>query len=239
MARNNRDEFSPKTVVQIAKRAGYLCSYPTCRAPTVGATSDGDGEINQKGIDHYNNVINYCLEQGIEPWLTLYHWDLPQKLEKRGGWTNRQMVDWFTNYATICAQHFGDRVKHWLVMNEPSAFVGAGYFLGIHAPGRIGLGNFLPAIHHAILAMVAGGKTTVDTNVSVLFLETLWAGVSVRNFQAFGLNAQCTIKNKFRFGYAFELPTNSLSGTAKGTHELMLSLDLEFGDRQFALRRYF
>jgi hypothetical protein len=67
----------------------------------------------------------------------------------------------------------------------------------------------------------------------------LWAGVSIRNFQALGLNAQCTIKNKFRFGYAFELPTNSLYGSAKGTHELMLSVDLELGDKQFALRRYF
>ncbi len=91
----------------------------------------------------------------------------------------------------------------------------------------------------ALIRMVAGGPTTVDANVSVLFLETLWAGVSVRNFQAFGLNAQFTIKNKFRFGYAYELPTNSLYGTAKGTHELMVSLDLELGDGQFALRRYF
>jgi beta-glucosidase len=119
---------------------------------------DGEGAINQKGIDYYNNVINYCLEQGIEPWITLYHWDLPQALEVQGGWTNRRIVDWFTNFTAICAQNFGDRVKHWIVMNEPGAFAGAGYFLGIHAPGRTGLRNFLPAIHHAVLGMVASAK---------------------------------------------------------------------------------
>jgi beta-glucosidase len=119
---------------------------------------DGDGKVNQAGIDHYNNVINYCLQQGVEPWLTIYHWDLPQALETQGGWANRKIIDWFVNYTTICAQHFGDRVKHWMVMNEPGVFTGAGYFLGLHAPGRTGLRNFLPAVHHTVLSLVAGAK---------------------------------------------------------------------------------
>ncbi|HVW96742.1 MAG TPA: GH1 family beta-glucosidase [Mucilaginibacter sp.] len=119
---------------------------------------DGDGEINQPGIDFYNDVINYCLEKGVEPWVTIYHWDLPQALEAKGGWTNREIVAWFSRFATICAQQFGDRVKHWMVMNEPGVFTGAGYFLGIHAPGRTGLKNFLPAIHHAVLCIAAGGR---------------------------------------------------------------------------------
>ncbi|GAA4914231.1 GH1 family beta-glucosidase [Mucilaginibacter defluvii] len=119
---------------------------------------NGTGTINQQGIDHYNQVINYCLHVGVEPWVTLYHWDLPQALEDKGGWTNREVVDWFSAYVNICAENFGDRVKYWMVMNEPAVFTGAGYFLGIHAPGRTGLGNFLPAIHHAVLAIVAGAK---------------------------------------------------------------------------------
>lgn len=119
---------------------------------------NGDGEINQQGIDYYNGVIDYCMEQGIEPWVTLYHWDLPQKLEQQGGWTNRKIIDWFTNFTTVCAQNFGDRVKHWMVMNEPAVFTGAGYFLGIHAPGRTGLRNFLPAIHHVVLSIVSSAK---------------------------------------------------------------------------------
>jgi beta-glucosidase len=119
---------------------------------------NGTGEINQAGVDYYNRVIDYCLTQGVEPWLTLYHWDLPHALEVQGGWTNRSVIDWFANYVTICADAFGDRVKHWMVMNEPSVFTGAGYFLGIHAPGRKGLKNFLPAIHHATLCITNGGK---------------------------------------------------------------------------------
>jgi len=119
---------------------------------------DGTGKINQAGIDYYNRVIDYCFEQGVEPWLTLYHWDLPHKLEQQGGWTNRAIVNWFTEYVTVCANAFGDRVKHWMVMNEPAVFTGAGYFFGIHAPGRTGIKSFLPAIHHAVLCMAAGGR---------------------------------------------------------------------------------
>lgn len=118
----------------------------------------GTGEINQAGIDFYNRVIDYCISKGVEPWLTIYHWDLPQALEAKGGWTNREIVGWFINFTNICAQNFGDRVKHWMVMNEPGVFTGAGYFLGIHAPGRTGLRNFLPAIHHAVLCMSEGGR---------------------------------------------------------------------------------
>ncbi|RFZ86058.1 beta-glucosidase [Mucilaginibacter terrenus] len=119
----------------------------------------GEGEVNQAGIDHYHKVIDYCLELGIEPWITIYHWDLPQALEDKGGWTNRDIVGWFTRYVEICAQAFGTKVKHWMVMNEPAVFTGAGYFLGIHAPGRMGLRNFLPAVHHVVLSIVAGAKT--------------------------------------------------------------------------------
>ncbi|MCD0488305.1 beta-glucosidase [Pedobacter sp. MC2016-14] len=118
----------------------------------------GTGAVNQQGIDFYNRVIDLCLQNNIEPWVTLYHWDLPHELELKGGWTNRTIVSWFSDYTKVCAQHFGDRVKNWIVMNEPMVFTGAGYFLGIHAPGRKGLKNFLPAIHHAVLCMAEGGR---------------------------------------------------------------------------------
>ena len=119
---------------------------------------EGTGDINQAGIDYYNRVIDYCIKQGVEPWVTLYHWDLPHALELKGGWTNRDVIEWFTAFVAVCAKNFGDRVKNWMIMNEPSVFTGAGYFLGIHAPGRKGLSNFLPAVHHAILCMAAGGR---------------------------------------------------------------------------------
>lgn len=118
----------------------------------------GQRPVNQKGVDFYNRVIDECLELGIEPWVTLYHWDLPHALELKGGWRNREIVSWFSDYVSTCVLHFGDRVKNWMVMNEPMAFVGAGYFLGLHAPGKKGLKNFLPAVHHAVLCMSEGGR---------------------------------------------------------------------------------
>lgn len=114
--------------------------------------------INQAGIDYYNKIIDSLLSSGIEPWITLYHWDLPHKLEVKGGWTNRESVSWFKEYVEVCVQYFGDRVKNWMVINEPSVFTGAGYFLGIHAPGKKGITNYLKAMHHVTLATSAGAK---------------------------------------------------------------------------------
>jgi len=119
---------------------------------------EGRGRINEKGIDYYNCLIDFCLEQQIEPWITLYHWDLPQALEQQGGWTNRDVIHWFSDYAELCMKKFSDRVRYWMVLNEPAVFTGAGYFLGLHAPGRKGLSSFLPAVHHAALAQGMGGR---------------------------------------------------------------------------------
>jgi len=124
---------------------------------------DGTSAVNPDGIDFYNRVIDFCLELGIEPWITLYHWDLPYELEKKGGWTNREIVNWFNNYVEICAIYFGDRVKHWIILNEPMVFTGVGYFLGKHAPGKKGLSNFLAAAHHAALCQADGGRLIRST----------------------------------------------------------------------------
>ncbi|MDP4131190.1 MAG: GH1 family beta-glucosidase [Bacteroidota bacterium] len=118
----------------------------------------GSGPVNQKGIDFYNRLINLCLELDIQPWITLYHWDLPDTLEKKGGWTNREIIHWFSDYVACCIERFGDRVKHWIVLNEPMVFTGAGYFLGVHAPGKKGLSNFLSAAHHAAICQAEGGR---------------------------------------------------------------------------------
>ncbi len=118
----------------------------------------GTGMINQAGLAYYHKVIDHCIQLGIEPWVTLYHWDLPYVLEQKGGWTNREVVKWFEEFVEVCANNFGNEVKNWIVMNEPVVFTGAGYFLGIHAPGRRGMKNFLPAIHHTTLAIAAGAR---------------------------------------------------------------------------------
>lgn len=134
---------------------------------------NGTGQINQEGINYYSKVIDYCLALGIEPWVTLYHWDLPHALQLKGGWCNREVVKWFEEFVNICALNFGDRVKNWMVMNEPVVFTGAGYFLGLHAPGKKGIKNFLPAIHYVTLSIVAGAKILrklVDgANIGVTF----------------------------------------------------------------------
>jgi len=119
---------------------------------------NGTGPANPKGIEFYNKIIDFCLDLGIEPWITLYHWDLPFELEKKGGWTNRQIINWFSEYVHLCIKTFGNRVKHWIILNEPMVFTGAGYFLGIHAPGKKGLTNFLAAAHHAALCQAEGGR---------------------------------------------------------------------------------
>lgn len=119
---------------------------------------DGTGKINEKGVDFYNRMLDTCLNLGIEPWAMLYHWDLPQKLEDKGGWTNRDIVGWFMDYADLCSRRFGDRLKHWMVLNEPASFTTLGYLIGIHAPSRIGFGNYLSSVHHACLCQAEGGR---------------------------------------------------------------------------------
>ncbi|MEJ5264617.1 MAG: GH1 family beta-glucosidase [Bacteroidales bacterium] len=119
---------------------------------------EGMTTVNTKALDFYQRVIDTCLNDGLTPWVTLYHWDLPQALENKGGWLNRNIVDWFTEYAYLCGKAFGDRVKHWIVLNEPLSFTLFGYGIGIHAPGKIGLDNFFRAAHHATLAQAEGGR---------------------------------------------------------------------------------
>lgn len=119
---------------------------------------EGTGSVNQQGVAYYDRLIDTCLAMEIEPWITLYHWDLPLALEKKGGWSNRKILDWFEEYASFCAKHFGDRVKRWMILNEPLVFTGAGYFFGVHAPGRKSMSDFLAAVHHATLCQAIGGR---------------------------------------------------------------------------------
>jgi beta-glucosidase len=119
---------------------------------------NGTGTLNLKGIDFYNRVIDTSLNLGITPWITLYHWDLPQVLQDKGGWVNRDILQWFGEYCDQCTRIFGDRIKNWIVLNEPLAFTSLGYMTGLHAPGKKGLHNFLPALHHAALAQAEGGR---------------------------------------------------------------------------------
>ncbi|XP_017977362.1 PREDICTED: beta-glucosidase 42 isoform X2 [Theobroma cacao] len=117
---------------------------------------DGLGtRVNDEGITFYNNLIDALLEKGIQPYVTLYHWDLPLHLhESIGGWLNKQIVKYFAIYADTCFAHFGDRVKNWITINEPLQTAVNGYDTGIFAPGRCEGSSAEPylAAHHQILA---------------------------------------------------------------------------------------
>ncbi|KAL5723098.1 beta-glucosidase [Ranunculus cassubicifolius] len=105
---------------------------------------NGTGEINQAGVDYYNNLINALLAKGIEPYVTLYHWDLPQALEDRYlGWLSPQIIHDYAIYAETCFQKFGDRVKHWITFNEPHTFAIQGFDVGLQAPGRCSILNHI------------------------------------------------------------------------------------------------
>ncbi|NSL90428.1 GH1 family beta-glucosidase [Chitinophaga solisilvae] len=123
---------------------------------------NGTGAVNQAGIDYYHRIIDACLELGLEPYVTLYHWDLPQALENKGGWCHRGVVFAFEEFTRICTRAFGNKVKHWIVLNEPFGFTALGYMLGVHAPGKFGLSYFLPAVHHAVLAQAESGRVIRD-----------------------------------------------------------------------------
>nr|6Z1H_A Chain A, ANCESTRAL RECONSTRUCTED GLYCOSIDASE [synthetic construct]6Z1H_B Chain B, ANCESTRAL RECONSTRUCTED GLYCOSIDASE [synthetic construct]6Z1M_A Chain A, Ancestral reconstructed glycosidase [synthetic construct]6Z1M_B Chain B, Ancestral reconstructed glycosidase [synthetic construct]6Z1M_C Chain C, Ancestral reconstructed glycosidase [synthetic construct] len=113
---------------------------------------EGEGKVNQKGLDFYNNLIDELLENGIEPFVTLYHWDLPQALQDKGGWENRETVDAFAEYARVCFERFGDRVKYWITFNEPNVFAVLGYLSGVHPPGMKDLKKAFRAAHNLLLA---------------------------------------------------------------------------------------
>ncbi|MCU1432778.1 MAG: beta-glucosidase [Actinotalea sp.] len=110
------------------------------------------GQVNQAGLDFYSRLVDGLLENGITPWLTLYHWDLPQWIEDRGGWAQREVVGHFAEYALVLHGALGDRVRHWTTLNEPWCSAFLGYAGGQHAPGHQDPQAGVSAAHHLLLA---------------------------------------------------------------------------------------
>ncbi|PZQ89106.1 MAG: beta-glucosidase [Leifsonia xyli] len=135
--------------VQLMKELG-LDSY---RFSTSWArVKPADGAVNPAGIDFYSRLVDELLENGILPWLTLYHWDLPQAVEETGGWANRDTAQRFLDYAIVMHEALGDRVTHWTTFNEPLCSSLISYAGGEHAPGRQEPRAGLAALHHQHLA---------------------------------------------------------------------------------------
>ncbi|WP_341976240.1 GH1 family beta-glucosidase [Microbacterium sp. LTA6] len=117
------------------------------------------GAVNAKGVDFYKRLVDELLGKDIVPWLTLYHWDMPQALELHGGWTNRDTVSRFLEYADTMHDALGDRVHYWTTLNEPWCSSFLSYTAGVHAPGRMDVGDGMLAAHHLLLAH---GKTVQE-----------------------------------------------------------------------------
>jgi beta-glucosidase len=137
---------------------------------------NGTGEINQKGIDFYHKVIDKCISLDIEPWITIYHWDMPQVLEAKGGWANREIVDWFSEFVEVVSKAYAGKVKNWMVINEQLSFTGNGYMNGVFAPGKKSLGAFMKSVHHSVICNAEGGrilrKNVPEANIGTTFVTT-------------------------------------------------------------------
>jgi beta-glucosidase len=145
------DDFHrfPEDIALIAgaglKAYRYSISWPR-------VLPDGAGAADPRGLDFYDRLTDAVLKAGIEPWVCLFHWDLPQPLQERGGWGDRTIADRFADYAVLMVKRLGDRVTRWVMLNEPSVHAIIGHGLGEHAPGLASRDAMFAAMHHQNLA---------------------------------------------------------------------------------------
>ncbi|MEO0882772.1 MAG: GH1 family beta-glucosidase [Pseudomonadota bacterium] len=143
---------------------------------------NGVGASNPDGIDFYNRLIDALLEAGIEPCPTLFHWDLPQALQDKGGWASAEIADWFADYTELATRAYGDRIKTWFTLNEPNVFASAGHVLGLHAPGLQDPAAYLKCIHHQNLAhgraVEVFRNTVPDGRIGIVINMGLFEGES-------------------------------------------------------------
>lgn len=143
----------------------------------------GRGAVNEKGLDYYDRLVDALLRAGIAPFVTLFHWDLPQALqEEMSGFASRDCAAIFADYAEVVARRLGDRVKHWITLNEPWVHATLGYLRGMHAPGRLNPWAFLRVTHHQLLghglaaarlkAIDPGSQVGLSLNLSPVYPAT-------------------------------------------------------------------
>jgi len=113
---------------------------------------DGSGAVNEAGLTFYDRLVDELLGKGIRPFVTLYHWDLPQALQERGGWSSPETVPAFGRYADVVSRRLGDRVGDWMTLNEPEVVAYAGHWVGVHAPGVRDFRTAVGVSHHLLLA---------------------------------------------------------------------------------------
>ncbi|MEI6084966.1 MAG: family 1 glycosylhydrolase, partial [Verrucomicrobiota bacterium] len=137
--------------VALMKDIGLMAYRLSVAWPRIQPT--GAGVANAKGLAFYDRLVDELLAAGIEPWITLFHWDYPYDLYLRGGWLNPDSPAWFADYTRVVVDKLSDRVSHWMTLNEPACFIGLGHQAGEHAPGlKLGFPEVLQATHHVLLA---------------------------------------------------------------------------------------
>jgi beta-glucosidase len=153
--------------VELMKNLGLNSYRFSVRWPRV--LPEGTGAVNSAGIAFYDRLVDSLLEAEIEPFVTLFHWDLPAALFRRGGWSNPDIANWFGEYASIVGNALGDRVKFWMTLNEPFVVANEGHLVGNHAPGMRNIFQACHSVHHQIRAHVAGfhALKAIDANMSV------------------------------------------------------------------------
>jgi beta-glucosidase len=151
-----------KEDVALLKELGIQAYRTSVSWPRV--IPKGKGDVNRAGLDFYSRLVDELIDAGIEPWICLYHWDLPQSLQDEGGWANRNIVQYFADYAELMAQELGDRVKRWAVFNEPRCAAWLGHLFGIHAPGIRNVEVALKVSHNLNLTLGKTIQTLRDVN---------------------------------------------------------------------------
>ena len=140
-----------KQDVQLMSDLGYPNYRLSLSWPRI--MPEGTGRVLEEGLSFYDKLVDELLSKGIEPHVTLFHWDMPLELYYRGGWLNRDSADWFADYTSIVVDRLSDRVTNWMTLNEPQCFIGLGLQSALHAPGdKLNFQQVLLAGHHALLA---------------------------------------------------------------------------------------
>ncbi len=154
--------------VDIMKEIGYKAYRFSLSWPRI--LPNGDGAINEKGLDFYDKLVDSLLESGITPYATLFHWDYPYSLYQRGGWLNPDSPKWFAEYAQIVGKRLGDRVKNFFTINEPQCFIGICYINTVHAPGiKLPEWDTLQMMHNVLLGhgMAVSALRSTIPNVQI------------------------------------------------------------------------
>ncbi|MDR1059741.1 MAG: beta-glucosidase [Clostridiales bacterium] len=149
--------------ISLLRRLGLKAYRMSASWPRI--FPQGAGEINREGVEFYRRVLKCLRDNGIKSAVTIYHWDLPQALQNRGGWANREIVGWFKNYAEALYAELGDLVDMWITVNEPIIAAMNGHWLGEHAPGYRDYSHALLAAHHMLMAHGAAVKAYRQTGL--------------------------------------------------------------------------